>query len=126
MMMMMIIIIIISIINIIVLWDFTCHHTPPASSASTSGWFCIPTGSSFDATMLEARNSWSKRNNVEIMGDGDRVAVRPPSKFSALGQPNDGWHMFFHMLDQLFQRLCIRWVIIIIISMMMIIIIVVM
>lgn len=55
-------------------------------------------------TFESLRRRWEIDNHAIIVHGGTSDTVRVPPGFGAVGAPNDGWHQFFHLLRQSYQK----------------------
>ena len=50
------------------------------------------------------RQRWQQENHALIVNGSTDDLVKVPPGWGATGAPNDGWHQFFHMLRQSYQK----------------------
>lgn len=50
------------------------------------------------------RQRWQQENHALIIHGSTEDLVKVPPGWGATGAPNDGWHQFFHLLRQSFQK----------------------
>ena len=55
-------------------------------------------------TFESLRRRWETDNHAIILHGGTSDTVRVPAGWGAVGAPNDGFHQFYHLLRQAFQK----------------------